>query len=108
MKRLKQVDEIVGKAIYGEQPVITFEFAKELTKEKTVQAYKLILSSHMYLHYNAIQDFLALHSEITPSEVKSLIDGLADTKKSRRYGFYLHAYHNPPVQKCNSESIQDS
>ena len=85
MKRLKLVDEIVGKTIYGEQPVVCFEFAKELTKEKTLQAYKLILSSHTYLHYNAIQDFLILHSEITPTEVRSLIDGLVDSKKSRRY-----------------------
>ena len=84
MKRLRVLDDIVGKAVSGEQPLVSFDFTKELTKEKTIEAYKLILSSHLYIHYNAIQDFLILHSKITPGEVRSLIDGLAETKKASR------------------------
>jgi len=41
----------------------------------------------MFLQYEAIHDYLILHSEITPDEAKNIINNLADKKKIRRYFF---------------------
>ena len=85
MKRLKNVEEIIAKAIYGQYPSAKFEVAPELTKERTVLLYQQILSSHLYLHYATLQSYALEHSQVTESEIRALINGLEETKRKRRY-----------------------
>lgn len=84
VRRLRTIEEVIGKAVAGKYPTVRFEFGAELTKERTIQAFKLIISSHTYVYYKAVQSYVAERGEIEQGEAWTLLEGLVETKKIRR------------------------
>jgi hypothetical protein len=79
------INQIGEQAAYGKQPIVDFKFPKELSKDTIKVLYKLILSSHVHMHYKVVQEYLKVNHAITASQIQILTDNLAETKKSRRY-----------------------
>lgn len=84
-KYLVAVNKAVEQAAFGKLPVVDFKFPKELTKDTVKTLYKLILSSHVHMHYKAVQEYLKVHHTIAPSQVQAITSDLSETKKTRRY-----------------------
>jgi len=84
-KYLMTINQIGEQAAYGKQPIIDFKFPKELTKDVVKVLYKLILSSHMHMHYKAVQEYLKVNHVIIPSQIQVLTNDLAGIKKNCWY-----------------------
>jgi len=69
----------------GKKPVVEFELAPELTKSMTFLLYKWILTSHLYLYYNAIQAALRTQPDITSEEIYLIVENQEGEKVKRRY-----------------------
>lgn len=82
--KLNLLGKLIESACKGEKIVVDFEVPKELTKEKTLKLYKLILMAHLHLHYNAIQKYLAKYPNASPEEIQEIIDEGEIEKEKRR------------------------
>lgn len=82
--KLNLLGKLIESACKGEKIVVDFDVPKELTKEKTLKLYKLILMAHLHLHYNAIQKYLAKHPNASPEEIQEIIDEGEVEKEKRR------------------------
>jgi len=81
VKRTKLLNSIIEKAAHGIQPTIRFRIPKELTKEKVLNAYKLIMSSHAHIQYKAIKN---LNSKVTQGQLQAIQSQIDEFKKARR------------------------
>lgn len=72
--KLNLLGKLIENASKGEKIVVDFEVPKELTKEKTLKLYKLILMSHLHLHYTSVQKYLAKYSNASTRELEQVID----------------------------------
>ncbi len=68
----------------GARPTVVFDFDPSLTKPLTLTLYKWILCAHLYLHYQAIYNYLDTHEDITKEEMVKLIGDLEPEKVKRR------------------------
>ena len=84
--RLDILGKLIETALKGEKIVVDFEIAPELTKEKTLKLYKLILTSHLHLHYVSVQKFLKEHPSATEEEIQAVLDSDDAEKVKRRDG----------------------
>eukprot|EP00826_Nyctotherus_ovalis_P061918 TRINITY_DN886_c0_g1_i4.p1 TRINITY_DN886_c0_g1~~TRINITY_DN886_c0_g1_i4.p1 ORF type:complete len:286 (+),score=110.22 TRINITY_DN886_c0_g1_i4:208-1065(+) len=72
--KLNLLGKLIENASKGEKIVVDFEFPKELTKEKTLKLYKLILMTHLHLHYTSVQKYLVKYSNASTRELEQVID----------------------------------
>ncbi len=84
-KRLKAVETAIRTAVEGKPPVVHFDFAPELTREKTLQAFRLILASNVYLHYQAVRGYLVEHGGISQTVALGLAEQSGETRRARRF-----------------------
>jgi len=82
--RLDLLGKLIETALKGDKIVVDFEVAPELTKEKTLKLYKLILSSHLHLHYTSVQKALKENPKLAAEDLQSVVDSDDDEKAKRR------------------------
>ena len=81
---INSINELIKGASYGVQPIVEFNFPKELTKEIILQLYKRITSSHAYTQHKAMQEYIKTHSELVPNQFQLVIKELSEEKRIRR------------------------
>lgn len=86
-QRIDRLQDLIEKTLKGEKLVLNFELDPSLTKERTLTLYKWILCSHLYLHYNTLQEYLKTHEYITNEELAELLNKSESLKSKRRLVF---------------------
>lgn len=82
--KLDLLGKFIETASKGEKLVVDFEFPPELTKEKTLKLYKLILTAHLHLHYKSVQKYLSKYPNATAEEIQIVISNDDEEKVKRR------------------------
>lgn len=82
--RLDKLGKYIENAQKGEPIQVECEVAPELTKEMTLNLYKLLLTSHLHLHYVEVQKYLKDHPKATAEEISSVIEDNEEQKITRR------------------------
>jgi len=83
-EKLNLLGKLIESATKGEKIVVEFNVPKELTKEKTLKLYKLILMAHLHLHYKSIQNYISKYPNATPEEIQAIIDEDDGEREKRR------------------------
>jgi len=82
-EKLDLLGKLIETALKGDKIVVNFKVAPELTKERTIKLYKMILSSHLHLHYMEVQKYIKDHPNATPEEIQQIFEN-NDAEKTKR------------------------
>ncbi len=83
--RLDLLGKLIETALKGEKIVVDFAVVPELTKERTISLYKMILTSHLHLHHMSIQNYLKNNPKACGEELHAVVDADDTEKAKRRY-----------------------
>lgn len=82
--RLDKLGKLIEDSVNGKPIVVDFTLSPELTKEKTLFLYKMLLISHLHIHYLSVSKYLKEHENATPEELQEVIDADEVEKRKRR------------------------
>ena len=71
--RLDRLGKLIEVALVGDKIQVQFPIVPELTKEVTLNLYKLILTSHLHLHYDSVQKFLKDNPKASIEELQAAV-----------------------------------
>jgi hypothetical protein len=82
--RLDKLAKYIEGVLKGDSIKVEFPISPELTKEMTLNLYKIILISHLHLFYMGIQKLLKENPKATLEEITGVIEQNEDGKIKRR------------------------
>lgn len=82
--RLDTLGKTIEIALKGEPIQVNFEVVPELTKEMTLKLYKLLLTSHLHLHYMTVQKYLKENPNASSDNLADVIENDEEEKLKRR------------------------